>query len=114
MLPLLTTTAQIQCMHGGRVQLQPTQTVLTIQGGFVLCVPDLLSMPIVGCPQIGPGLTPCTLVVMTEPPIVPLTEVVLQGRVAYAAAQLGTPGGLTNGVPPAPIVCLSPGQMRQV
>jgi hypothetical protein len=105
--------AQIQCIHGGTVQLQPTESVLQIEGGFVLCVPDLLSMPIVGCPQAGPGITPCSLIVLSEPVIIPSPIVVINGRPAYAVAQVGTPGGLTNGVPPAPVVCLSPGQTLQ-
>ena len=114
MTPLLTSTGQIMCMHGGQVQLHPTQTIFQIQGGYVLCVPDLLSMPIVGCPQAGPGIVPCTMIVLTEPAIVPSPIVAVSGRPAYAVMQIGTPGGLTNGVPPGPIICVNPGHMLQV
>jgi hypothetical protein len=114
MQPLLTSTAQIMCLHGGQVQLHPTQTVFQIQSGFVLCVPDLLTMPIVGCPQAGPGIVPCTLIVVTEPAIIPSPVAMVGGRPAYAVAQIGAPGGLTNGVPPAPFICISPGQTLQV
>jgi hypothetical protein len=114
MAPLLTSTAQIMCLHGGQVQLHPTQTMLQIQGGYVLCVPDLLTMPIVGCPQAGPGIVPCTMIVLTEPAITASPTVVVQGRPAYEVMAIGAPGGLTNGVPPGQIVCVTPGQMIQV
>src|SRR5262245_50413436 len=114
MTPLLTTSGQIMCLHGGQVQLHPTQTVLQIQGGYVLCVPDLLTMPIVGCPQAGPGIVPCTLIMLTEPAIVASPTVVVGGKPAYAVMAIGTPGGLTNGVPPGPIICVNPGHTVQV
>jgi hypothetical protein len=110
---LLTSTGQIMCLHGGQVQLHPTQPVTQIGGGFVLCVPDLLTMPIVGCPQAGPGIVPCTLVMVTEPVIAASPIVVVNGRPAYAVMAVGTPGGLTNGVPPAPIICAFPGHAVQ-
>jgi hypothetical protein len=114
MAPLLTSTAQIMCLHGGRVQLHPTQTILQIQGGYVLCVPDLLTMPIVGCAQIGPGIVPCTMIVLTEPAITVSPTVVVQGRPAYEVMTMGAPGGLTNGVPPGQIICVTRGQTLQV
>jgi hypothetical protein len=91
--------------------LVPTQTVVQIQGGFVLCVPDLLTMPIVGCPQAGPGIVPCTFVVTPEPVITASPVLGVGGRPAYVAMQIGVPGGVTNGVPPGTIVCASPGQV---
>jgi hypothetical protein len=109
--PLLTSNAQIMCVHGGRVMLTPVQTAVMAQGGFVLCVPDLLSMPIVGCPQAGPGIVPCTLVMVTEPVVMASPRVTIQGRPAYEVAQLGVPGGVTNGVPPGMIVCADAGQL---
>jgi hypothetical protein len=108
---LLTANAQLMCVHGGQVMLHPTQTMVQIQGGFVLCVPDLLTMPIVGCPQAGPGIVPCTLIVVTEPVISASPKTIIAGRPAYVVNQVGAPGGLTNGVPPGMFMCVNPGQL---
>jgi hypothetical protein len=99
------------CIHGGQLMLHPTQTTVQVGGGFALCVPDLLSMPIVGCPQAGPGIVPCTLVLVTEPVIRASSTVVVQGRPAYVVDQIGVPGGATNGAPPGMITCVNPGQI---
>jgi hypothetical protein len=111
---ILTSNAQIMCIHGGQLMLHPTQATVQVEGGFALCVPDLLSMPILGCPQAGPGIVPCTLVVVTEPVIMPSPTVLIEGRPAYVVAQIGVPGGVTNGVPPGMIVCVNPGQVMAV
>lgn len=111
---LLTANAQLMCIHGGQVMLHPTQTIVQVGGGFVLCVPDLLSMPIVGCPQAGPGIVPCTMVMVTEPAISASPTILVGGRPAYVVNQLGMPGGVTNGVPPGMIMCASAGQMVQM
>jgi hypothetical protein len=107
---VLTTNAQITCVHGGQMMLSPRQTLVQLQGGFVLCIPDLLSMPIVGCPQVGIGIVPCTLAVVTEPVISASPLVQVAGRPAYVVNTIGVPGGVTNGVPPGMIVCVNPGQ----
>jgi hypothetical protein len=108
---ILTSNAQVMCIHGGQVMLRPTQTVVQVGGGFALCLPDLLSMPIVGCPQMGPGIVPCTLAVVTDPVITASPKVMVQGRPAYVVTQIGVPGGVTNGVPPGMIICVNPGQI---
>jgi hypothetical protein len=112
--PLLNSTAQIMCVHGGQVMLRPTQSSVTVAGGFPLAVPDLMTMPIVGCPQVGPGLVPCTLVVATEPVLTASPKVSIGGRPAYVVQAIGVPGGLTNGNPPGMIICVSPGQSSLV
>ena len=114
MSSILTSNAQIMCVHGGRLMLHPTQAMVRVGGGFALCVPDLLSMPIVGCPQAGPGIVPCTLAVATEPVIMASPRLIVQGRPAYVVVQVGAPGGLTNGVPPGMIMCVNPGQLIAV
>ena len=91
--------------------LTPTQTMVQVGGGFPLCVPDLLTMPILGCPQAGPGIVPCTLAVVTDPVISASPNVVVAGRPAYVVNQIGAPGGVTNGVPPGMIICANPGQI---
>lgn len=96
----------IMCTHGGRVTLMPRQTQVQIQGGFVLCEPDLVGAPIIGCMQ-PPSLTskPCTTVVSTFPGSSSL-KVKVGGRPAYVA----TLTGITDGVPPGSLIVASPGQ----
>src|SRR5688500_2159654 len=106
MAPIVTASAMIMCSHGGTVTLRPGQTQVLIQGGPVLCEPDLIGAPIVGCMQ-PPTLStkPCTSVVATNPgsssPVV-----IVAGRPAYVASL----SGITDGVPPGTISVLNAGQ----
>lgn len=107
MPPVLTAQAVIMCAHGGQVQAIPRQFKVTIQGAPALCVPDLLGAPIVGCAQPpSPTTKPCTLVAATFPGSWSL-KVTAGGRPVY----LATLTGLTDGVPPSPLVVVSPGQL---
>jgi hypothetical protein len=93
-------------MHGGIVTLIPNQMQVTIQGGAVLCDPDLAGAPIVGCAQPPtPSTKPCTLVVSTLPGSTSL-KVTVGGRPVYVA----TLAGLTDGVPPGGLIVSFPGQ----
>jgi hypothetical protein len=104
--PILTSNATVMCAHGGRVVLIPRQFQVLIQGAPVLCVPDLVGAPIAGCLQPpSPTTKPCTLVVSTLPGSWSL-KVVVAGRPAYVA----TLSGLTDGVPPSPLIVVFPGQ----
>ncbi len=106
MPPIVTSNAVIMCAHGGQVTLIPKQAVVTIAGGAVLCEPDLVGCPIVGCAQPpSPGTKPCTLVVSTLPGSTSL-KVAVGGRPAYVA----TLSGLTDGVPPGALIVTFPGQ----
>jgi hypothetical protein len=107
MPPIVTTNAQILCAHGGQVVLTPRQFVADIAGGMILCEGDLSGAPILGCPvPPSPSSKPCTTVVSSLPGSTSLT-VSVQGRPAYVA----TLSGMTDGVPPAPIMVVNPGQM---
>jgi hypothetical protein len=107
MPPIVTANARIMCAHGGQVTLIPRQFVADIAGGYILCEPDLVGAPILGCPvPPSPGSKPCTTVVSTFPGSTSLI-VSVQGRPVY----LATLQGLTDGVPPAPIVVAFPGQL---
>jgi hypothetical protein len=104
--PVVTSKATILCSHGGKVQLVPKQMKVTAQGGPVLCEPDLVGAPIVGCAQPpSPSTKPCTLVVSTLPGSASLVASV-DGRPVY----LATLSGLTDGVPPGAITVVDPGQ----
>ena len=75
-------------------------------GAPVMCVPDLIGAPIVGCAQPPtPTTKPCTTVVATLPGSWSL-KVLAGGRPVYVA----TVSGQTDGVPPSPIMVAFPGQ----
>lgn len=105
-MPLIVTAnATIMCAHGGQVTLSPRQAQVQIQGGSVLCVPDLVGAPIIGCAQPPTATTkPCTTVVATPSGFSP--KVLVGGRPVY----LATLTGLTDGVPPGAIQVAAPGQ----
>jgi hypothetical protein len=106
MPPIVTSNATILCAHGGHVTLSARQTTVTIDGGAVLCEPDLVGAPIVGCAQAPSASTkPCTTVASTLPGS-SSTTVLVEGRPAYVA----TLTGLTDGVPPGAIMVVHPGQ----
>ncbi len=106
MAPIVTSNATILCVHGGQVILVPSQTQVTIQGGSVMCEPDLVGAVIVGCAQPpSPGTTPCTAVVSALPGSTSPT-VSVGGCPAYVA----TLSGITDGVPPGAIMVVDPGQ----
>ena len=107
MPPILTSNAVITCIHGGQVTLIPTQSQVLIQGGAVMCEPDLVGAPIVGCAQPPtPATKPCTMVVSTLPGSTSLT-VMVGGRPPYLATLVG----ITDGVPPGALIVVSPGQI---
>jgi hypothetical protein len=87
--------ATLRCMHGGQVMLIPPPfRSLHTMGSPVVTDVDLMRAPIVGCPQVGPGLVPCTAVVQ-----------IITGRARQIFADrqsplLDTLMALTNGVAP--------------
>jgi hypothetical protein len=103
---IVTSNATISCMHGGRATLTPRQNKVVIQGGAVLCEPDLVGAPIVGCTQpASPGSKPCTMVVSSLPGSTSL-KVTVNGRPAYVA----TLTAMSDGVPPAKVSVNDAGQ----
>jgi hypothetical protein len=109
---MMTAAAVVTCIHGGTVIIQPSQTIVTIQGMPVLTVPDLVGAAIVGCALApSPSTVPCTAVVLTDPVISASPTSIIGGKPAYIAQSVGAPGGLTNSVPPGMIICINPGQL---
>lgn len=103
---ILTSQAKVMCSHGGTVTLIPRQGTVTIRGAPVMCVPDVVGAPIVGCTQPPtPTTKPCTTVVSILPGSWSL-KVLVGGKPAYVA----TLTGMTDGVPPSPITVVYPGQ----
>ena len=106
MPPVVTSNATIMCSHGGRVTLMPRQQKVLIEGGAVMCEPDLVGAVIVGCAQPPtPATKPCTTVISTLPGS-SAPNVTIDGRPVYVA----TLTGLTDGVPPSMLVVADPGQ----
>lgn len=105
---VLNAAAQLQCPHGGRVTLLPRQQQVLVGGAPALRASDLAGAPIVGCPVAPtPSTKPCTVV-----------AAVLPGSWASSVLAAGEPVllqtlvALTDGVPPGPVVVLSPGQAK--
>ena len=107
MQPVVTANATIQSVHGGRVTIVPRQTTVLVSGaGPVLCEPDLVGAPIIGCPLASPGTKPCTTVVSTLPVVSTSLQLAIGGRPAYVAAV----NGVTDSVPPGVLIVVDPGQ----
>ena len=106
-MPLIVTAnAAITCMHGGQVAPNVSQQKVLIEGGPVLCDGDLVGAPIEGCPQpSSPGSKPCTSVVSTLP-----GSASLKVKVGSKGVYLSTLQGMTDGVPPAGLIVVDPGQ----
>ena len=99
--------AVIQCSHGGRLQLGgPTQDVVVAGGSPVVTEQDLMTGSIVGCPQVGSGVTPCTAIVGVQAG---------RARGIDAAGQVLMTDALssvTNGSPPGQCSVMHPGGSR--
>jgi hypothetical protein len=103
---ILTTNATIMCDHGGQVMpILPRQGQVSVDGGFVLRLSDLVGATIVGCPQAGPGIKPCTTVMAPLPGSFAPTVLVGGEQVL-----LQTMIAATDGVPPATVAVTSAGQ----
>lgn len=56
----VTADATIACGHEGRVENLPGQSWVTVDGRPVLVAGDPPGRAVVGCPNIGPTVKPCT------------------------------------------------------
>ena len=108
---ILNAAARVMCIHGGQVVFVPSQQVLMIGGMPALTLPDLLAATIVGCPQAGPGIKPCTKIITGEPALSASPVSSVAGVPLLIANQIGPPGGVTDGVPPGMITVVFPGQV---
>lgn len=104
---VLNALAEIFCEHGGRVTVIPQQEEVLAGGAPVLRVSDLEAAPILGCPiPPTPTTVPCTLVATVMPGSWATTVLV-----AGEPALLQTLEAITDGVPPAAVVVVEPGQV---
>ena len=90
---VLTSASIITCAHQGKVTPKPGQTKLAIDGKPALQQSNLIGAPIVGCSQIGPGLTPCTSILAVTVGLA--VNLSIDGQPVL----LETAAGQTNGAP---------------
>lgn len=108
-MPLvLNANAALQCPHGGRVVVAARQFEVLAGGAPALRVSDVQGAPIIGCPIAPtPTTVPCTLVASVLPGSWSSTVLV-----AGEPVLLQTLIAITNGVPPGPVLVVSPGQTQ--
>ncbi len=101
------------CAHGGQVTVIPKQAQVLAGGMPVLRAGDLEGSPILGCAQPPtPATVPCTVVASVFP--IPGASTSLFAKALGMPLLLQTLTGLTNGVPPSPLVVVSPGQTKVI
>jgi hypothetical protein len=92
---ILTEDAVFGCQHPpGKVDVQPTQKLVTVEGRRVLVEPDPEDRPIHYCPNTGLTIKPCLKSLKVRIGYSPLLRV--EGR----RICLDTVRGLTDGTPP--------------
>lgn len=105
---LLTDQADLRCDHvNGKVDIQPSQDLVTIDGCAVLVETDPEGRKISGCPNALPGIKPCQLTLKVKEGYSDLIRI--DGR----RACLQNLQGLTEGTPPGVVhyVAREPGQV---
>ncbi len=94
-LKILTEDALLVCLHeAGRVNIERSQSLVTVEQRAVLVEKNPEQRKITGCPNIGAGIKPCLL---TLPVRVGYSEWV---RIEGKRICLDTVVGLTDGTPP--------------
>ncbi len=90
---LLTQDAVIRCAHDGRVGIEPSQSLVTIEQRFVLVEKDPEGRPIHRCPEVA-AMKPClhTLAVREG-----YSDLI---RIERRRVCLDSVTGLTDGTPP--------------
>lgn len=59
-LNILTSSSSLKCAHGGRVDIEPSQRWVRVNGDPVLVDPDTVGRPIHACPMATPANPPCS------------------------------------------------------
>lgn len=91
----LTEGAVLVCLHEmGKVQIERTQDLVTIEDRFILVEPDPEKRPIKGCPNFAVMIRPCQTTLKATQGYSPLISI--EGR----RVCLDTVRGLTDGTPP--------------
>jgi hypothetical protein len=97
-MKILTDQSILVCNHVlGKVGLQPSQQLVTIQQRSVLVEPDPEKRPITGCPNYGVAIKPCQNTLKVREGYSDLLRI--QGQ----RVCLDTISGLTDGTPPGAV-----------
>lgn len=107
-MKLLTEDAVLVCNHElGRVDIEPTQSLVTIERRAVLVENNPEARRITGCPNIGAVIKPCLATLKVREGYSDLLRI--EGR----RVCLDTVTGLTDGTPPGtvPYKVRTPGQV---
>jgi hypothetical protein len=100
---ILTEDALIVCNHiTGKVNIQPSQNLVTINGRCILVDPDPEGRSIVGCPNIGVNIKPCTNTLSVQVGYSDLLRIDV-GLGSARRICLDTVDGLTDGTLPGTV-----------
>jgi hypothetical protein len=98
-MKLLSEDALLTCRHAlGLVKNVPSQNLVTIAGRRILVNADPEGRTIVGCPNVGIAIKPCTCTLQVQ---VGYSALV---RIRGQRACLDTVSGLTDGTPPGTVL----------
>lgn len=97
-MKILTEDADLRCAHElGRVSIVASQGWVRIEGRKVLVAHDPVSRSIIGCPNYGPTIKPCTTTLAVQRGYSSL--VYIDGRQLC----LDSVTGITDGTPPGTV-----------
>lgn len=97
-MQLLTEDAVLCCAHElGLVGISTTQSLVSIEDRKVLVAIDPEAKPIVGCPNVGPGIKACLITLKVQTGYSDLV------RIDGQRICLETVTGLTDGTPPGTV-----------
>jgi len=91
---ILTEDAKLVCKHDGKVKIQPSQTLVRVEGRLVLVEPDPEGRGISLCPNYGLTIKPCVTTLKVKAGYSTLV------RIGGKPVCLDTVEGLTDGTPP--------------
>lgn len=102
----LTEDADLKCRHRGRIAIEPTQDLVTIEGRRVLVEPNPVGRGISRCPNTGALIKPCLVTLEVQ------TGYSTFLRINHQRICLDTVSGLTDGTPPGVVeyAVFDPGQ----
>ncbi|MGX2998573.1 hypothetical protein JNUCC64_30640 [Streptomyces sp. JNUCC 64] len=97
---VLTTASVLRCAHGGRITVPAGPRALTVAGAPVLVRTDLDAATVTGCPQTNAaaGQSPCLRITAL------LAGAAATLTVGGVPVLLASARGLTDGVPPLPVM----------
>jgi hypothetical protein len=105
-MKILTQDADLRCAHRGKVDIEPTQTLVTINGRLVLVEDNPENRDISMCPNYGAMIKPCKKTLKVQTGYSSLLSI--EGKWVC----LDTVVGLTDGTPPGTVEykVIDPGQ----